>query len=235
MKNQSCVIIALDFSDFHELESFVAILNSKFCKLKVGKELFTKFGPRVVEFLQSKGFDVFLDLKFHDIPNTVFSAVKASCELGVWMLNVHAAGGEEMLTAAKEAVDKKKYKTNLIAVTVLTSFDRDNLISIGINNDIQQQVKLLGELALKCNLDGVVCSPNECSIIKKIHPNFLTVTPGIRLNGNKDDQKRVYNHIEARKLGSDYLVIGRSITRSREPLNVLQTIKSDLENLYYDK
>ena len=131
MKNQSYVIVALDFSDFNELESFVSILDPKLCKLKVGKELFTKFGPKVVEFLQSKGFDIFLDLKFHDIPNTVFFAVKASCELGVWMLNVHAAGGEEMLTAAREAVDKKKYKTNLIAVTVLTSFDRKILFLLG--------------------------------------------------------------------------------------------------------
>ena len=114
MINKNYVIVALDFSDFNELKSFVTILNPKLCKLKVGKELFTKFGPKVVEFLQLKGFDVFLDLKFHDIPNTVFFAVRASCELGVWMLNVHAAGGEEMLTAAREAVDKKKYQTNLI-------------------------------------------------------------------------------------------------------------------------
>ena len=108
MKNQSYVIVALDFSDFNELESFISILNPNLCKLKVGKELFVKFGPKVVEFLKSKGFDIFLDLKFHDIPNTVFAAVKASCELGVWMLNVHASGGEEMLIAAREAVDKKK-------------------------------------------------------------------------------------------------------------------------------
>lgn len=225
------VIVALDFSDFNELKSFVTIINPKLCKLKVGKELFTKFGPKVVEFLQSKGFDVFLDLKFHDIPNTVFFAVRASCELGVWMLNVHAAGGEEMLTAAREAVDKKKYQTNLIAVTVLTSFDRANLNSIGINNDVKEQVKLLGELTFKCNLDGVVCSPNECQTIKKINPSFLTVTPGIRFNSIKDDQKRVYNHVDAMNLGSDYLVIGRSITRSQDPLNILQTINSDLEKL----
>ncbi len=232
MKNQSYIIVALDFSDLNELESFVSILNPKLCKLKVGKELFVKFGPKVVEFLKSKGFDIFLDLKFHDIPNTVFAAVKASCELGVWMLNVHASGGEEMLTAAREAVDKKKYKTNLIAVTVLTSFDRSNLSSIGVQNNIQEQVKLLGELAFKCNLDGVVCSPNECLTIKKINPVFLTVTPGIRFNNdNNDDQKRVYNHIEARNLGSDYLVIGRSVTRSKDPLDVLRIINSDLEKL----
>ena len=230
MKNQSYVIVALDFADFNELESFISILNPNLCKLKVGKELFVKFGPKVVEFLKSKGFDIFLDLKFHDIPNTVFAAVKASCELGVWMLNVHASGGEEMLIAAREAVDKKKYKTNLIAVTVLTSFDRSNLISIGVHNNVQEQVKLLGELAFKCKLDGVVCSPNECLIIKKINPVFLTVTPGIRFNNDKnDDQKRVYNHIDAKNLGSDYLVIGRSITKSKDPLNVLRTINSDLE------
>ena len=230
MKNQSYVIVALDFADFNELESFISILNPNLCKLKVGKELFVKFGPKVVEFLKSKGFDIFLDLKFHDIPNTVFAAVKASCELGVWMLNVHASGGEEMLIAAREAVDKKKYKTNLIAVTVLTSFDRSNLISIGVHNNVEEQVKLLGELAFKCNLDGVVCSPNECLIIKKINPVLLTITPGIRFNNDKnDDQKRVYNHIDAKNLGSDYLVIGRSITRSEDPLNVLRTINSDLE------
>ena len=230
MKNQSYVIVALDFADFNELESFISILNPNLCKLKVGKELFVKFGPKVVEFLKSKGFDIFLDLKFHDIPNTVFAAVKASCELGVWMLNVHASGGEEMLIAAREAVDKKKYKTNLIAVTVLTSFDLSNLISIGVHNNVEEQVKLLGELAFKCNLDGVVCSPNECLIIKKINPVLLTITPGIRFNNDKnDDQKRVYNHIDAKNLGSDYLVIGRSITRSKDPLNVLRTINSDLE------
>ena len=229
MKNKNHVIIALDFSNPIELESFVGSLNPKLCKLKVGKELFTKSGPKIVQFLQSKGFDVFLDLKFHDIPNTVFSAVKAACELGVWMLNVHAAGGEEMLIAAREAVDKKKYKTNLIAVTVLTSFDVNNLISIGVHNGIQQQVKLLGELAFKCNFDGVVCSPNECQTIKKINPSFLTVTPGIRLNSDNNDQKRVYNHIMAKSLGSDYLVIGRSITRSHDPLNTLQLINADLD------
>ena len=230
MKNQSYVIVALDFADFNELESFISILNPNLCKLKVGKELFVKFGPKVVEFLKSKGFDIFLDLKFHDIPNTVFAAVRASCELGVWMLNVHASGGEEMLIAAREAVDKKKYKTNLIAVTVLTSFDRSNLISIGVHNNVEEQVKLLGELAFKCNLDGVVCSPNECLTIKKINPFFLTVTPGIRFNNDKnDDQKRVYNHIDAKNLGSDYLVIGRSITKSKDPLNVLRTINTDLE------
>ena len=231
MKSQSYVIVALDFSDFDELKYFVSILNPKLCKLKVGKELFTKFGPKVVEFLQSKGFDIFLDLKFHDIPNTVFSAVRASCELGVWMLNVHASGGEEMLTAAREAVDKKKYNTSLIAVTVLTSFDRDNLISIGVHNNIQEQVNLLGKLSFKCNFDGVVCSPNECLTIKNINPLFLTVTPGIRLNNDKNDQKRVYNHTDAKSLGSDYLVIGRSITRSNDPVNVLQMINSDLEKI----
>ncbi len=235
MNNQGYVIVALDFSDFKELESFVAILDPKLCRLKVGKELFTKFGPKVVEFLQSKGFEIFLDLKFHDIPNTVFAAVRASCELGVWMLNVHALGGKEMLTAAREAVNQKKYKTNLIAVTVLTSFDSKDLISVGLNNNIQEQVRLLGELAFECKLDGVVCSPNECLTIKKINPFFLTITPGIRLNNNKDDQKRVYNHIDAKRLGSDYLVIGRSITRSRDPLNVLQMINFDLEKLHYDK
>ena len=128
----------------------------------------------------------------------------------------------------------KKYKTNLIAVTVLTSFDKENLISIGINNDIQEQVKLLGQLVYNCGLDGVVCSPNECPVIKKINPVFLAVTPGIRLNNDKNDQKRVYNHTDARNLGSDYLVIGRSITRSQDPLNVLQMINADLKNFFYD-
>jgi orotidine-5'-phosphate decarboxylase len=215
----SRIIVALDCDNFLQFESLLAQLNPLQCRVKIGKELFTLFGPSVVERAQALGFEVFLDLKFHDIPNTVAKAVKAAANLGVWMVNVHATGGARMLDAAGEALDSCSHKPLLIAVTVLTSMAESELHSLGVNRSLAEQVRYLAGLASESGLDGVVCSAQEATSLKTTYgPRFQLVTPGIRpLGVDVGDQRRVLSPEEAVRAGSDYLVIGRPITGAQNP------------------
>jgi len=226
----SKVIVALDFNNIEEVRKFVSVINPKECRLKVGKELFTAYGPAIVIELQKLGFEIFLDLKFHDIPNTVYKAIKVAASLGVWMVNVHASGGKEMLLAARKAVDESAHKPLLIAVTVLTSLSNEAVKEVGYSLDAASQALHLAELSYKCGIDGVVCAAQEANLIKqKTAANFLTVTPGIRLASNKvDDQTRIMTPIAAINNGADYLVIGRPITQSGNSLQTLNEINQSI-------
>ena len=225
------VIIALDYADENKAFNFIDQLDPSLCRLKVGKEMFTNLGPKFVKALVERDFDVFLDLKFHDIPNTVAQAVKAAAELGVWMVNVHASGGRRMMEAAKEILEPYgKEAPLLIAVTVLTSMEQADLAEIGVDSSIDQQVERLALLTKSSGLDGVVCSSLEVQRLKYLlGDDFKLVTPGIRpLGSNKGDQRRVKTPKEALDLGSDYLVIGRPITQAKDPMSVLNDINSSL-------
>jgi orotidine-5'-phosphate decarboxylase len=231
MSQDAKVIIALDYNNEQDALDFVNKISPENCRLKVGKEMFTYFGPQFVKKLIERGFDVFLDLKFHDIPNTVAKAVSAAAELGVWMVNVHASGGPEMMKKAKQALDA--YGENaplLIAVTILTSMDKDELNRIGVTKSPQEQVQFLAELAKDAGLDGVVCSAQEASVLKKsLGQNFKLITPGIRPEGSaKGDQKRVMTPKQAIVAGSDYLVIGRPITQADDPQATLIEINDSI-------
>lgn len=229
----SKVIVALDYPDAAPAMQLVARLTPDLCRLKVGKELFTRAGPRLVEDLAARGFDVFLDLKFHDIPNTVASACHAAAELGVWMLNVHALGGERMLLAAKEGVARARRSPLLIAVTVLTSMDEADLAAVGLSGTPLDNVLRLAHLAQQSGLDGVVCSSRETAVLREqLAAGFRLVTPGIRPAGSQtDDQRRVMTPADAISSGADYLVIGRPVTRADDPVGVLRTINSELSAL----
>lgn len=221
------LIVALDFNQKQEALKLCDALDPKHCAVKVGSEMFTLFGADFVRSLVNKGFRVFLDLKFHDIPNTVAKACKAAAELGVWMLNVHASGGINMMRAAKEAVDSMgAQKPLLIAVTVLTSMNEQELQAVGVDNSILNQASKLAHLAALSGLDGVVCSAHEAKQIKENLPQgFICVTPGIRLTAEtNDDQHRIMTPDKALALGSDYLVIGRPITSSSTPSQTLDHI-----------
>lgn len=225
------VIVALDYDNQEQALSFVDQLDSSLCKLKVGKEMFTLFGPEFVKTLVAKGFDVFLDLKFHDIPNTVAKACKAAAELGVWMVNVHASGGLDMMQAAKEGIaQSSRPETKLIAVTVLTSMDQAQLSGVIDNVTPEQQVLRLASLTAKAGLDGVVCSAKEATMLRnEIGEDFLLVTPGIRPKGtDAGDQKRVMTPSEAIDSGVSYLVMGRPITQASEPMDVLQQVNASI-------
>jgi orotidine-5'-phosphate decarboxylase len=225
------LIVALDFAVRSELDALVDKLDPSLCRLKVGKELFTLYGPEVVRDLQRRDFEVFLDLKFHDIPNTTAAAVAAAADLGVWMVNVHASGGVKMMSAAKDALQPfGKDAPLLIAVTVLTSMHSDELLNIGVHDNALAQVSRLALLTSECGLDGVVCSAQEVSVLRGLIPdNFLLVTPGIRPQGSAlGDQQRVATPTEAMTMGSNYLVIGRPITRSEDPLAALKQINATL-------
>jgi orotidine-5'-phosphate decarboxylase len=224
------LIVALDFTSAELALAFVQRLSPQDCKLKVGFELFVAAGPDFVRQLVVQGFDVFLDLKFHDIPNTVASACKAAAGLGVWMLNVHAAGGDKMMLAAKEALVGLVRPPKLIAVTVLTSMDSAQLEKIGIQQAPLEQVSRLAALTQSCGLDGVVCSAQEAKLLKQqCGESFLLVTPGIRPTGAElGDQTRVMTPIEARQMGIDYVVVGRPITKAVDPLSVISSINQDL-------
>jgi orotidine-5'-phosphate decarboxylase len=225
------VIVALDYADKAEAMAFVQRISPDLCRLKVGKEMFTLFGPEFVRGLVEKGFDVFLDLKFHDIPNTVAKAVAASAELGVWMVNVHASGGLRMMTAARQALLEYGAKAPmLIAVTVLTSMEQDELDQIGVSGSLQDHVLRLAMLSQQAGLDGVVCSAQEASLLKqRLGDDFKLVTPGIRPAGTAlGDQRRVLTPVEACAQGSDYLVIGRPITQASDPAATLAGINHSL-------
>lgn len=220
------IIVALDFQNAKIAVNFARQLNPKMCRLKVGKELFTAAGPQLIEALQQQNFEVFLDLKFHDIPNTTAKACQAASNLGVWMTNVHASGGLEMMQAAREAIDKSTHKPLLIAVTVLTSMSAQTLQSIGVQTPLQQHVLNLAKLSKDAGLDGVVCSAQEAPLLKEsLGQEFCLVTPGIRpKNAAKDDQTRIVTPEDALKLGAHYLVIGRPITQAESPLAALENI-----------
>lgn len=227
--NDPKIIVALDYADAESALKLVSQLDPKLCRLKVGKELFTAAGPQFVEKLTSSDFGVFLDLKFHDIPNTVAKACSAASNLGIWMLNVHASGGMEMMQAAKQAVDSSAQKPLLIAVTVLTSMNQQTLNQIGIHTDLATHVLNLAKLTQQSGLDGVVCSALEAQSLRtNLGHEFSLVTPGIRpANASKDDQSRIVTPKVALALGASYLVIGRPITQAANPLAALETIHAE--------
>lgn len=225
------VLIALDYDNEQAALNFVKQLSPEQCRLKVGKEMFTYFGPQFVKQLVDLGFDVFLDLKFHDIPNTVAKAVTAAAELGVWMVNVHASGGLEMMQKAKQALANYGEKAPLlIAVTVLTSMDQAQLLRLGIEKTPQDQVVYLAKLSQEAGLDGVVCSAQEAKTLKaELGNNFKLITPGIRpVGADAGDQKRIMTPQKAIDAGSDYLVIGRPITQSDDPVKTLAEINASI-------
>lgn len=227
------VIVALDYPDARPALALAARLDPADCRLKVGKELFTAAGPQLVRELVDKGFGVFLDLKFHDIPNTVAAACRASAELGVWMLNVHASGGRKMMEAAREAIDSSAHKPLLIAVTVLTSMDEAGLHEIGVVRSPRDQVLHLAGLAQQSGLDGVVCSAQEAGDLRaKFGQDFSLVTPGIRSAGaDAGDQSRIMTPATAIRAGADYLVIGRPITQAADPPAALLSIQTEINSL----
>ncbi|EMQ2874961.1 orotidine-5'-phosphate decarboxylase [Vibrio navarrensis] len=225
------VIVALDYDNQADALAFVDRIDPMSCRLKVGKEMFTLFGPDFVRELHKRGFSVFLDLKFHDIPNTCAKAVRAAAELGVWMVNVHASGGERMMSAAREILlPYGKERPLLIGVTVLTSMEQSDLAGIGLDIEPQQQVMRLASLTKNAGLDGVVCSAQEATLLKQnLGQEFKLVTPGIRPQGSEQgDQRRIMTPVEAIAAGSDYLVIGRPITQAASPADVLESINTSL-------
>ncbi len=226
----SRVIIALDYADANSAMALVDRLEPSACKVKVGKELFTAAGPAFVTAIVQRGFDVFLDLKFHDIPNTVAQACKAAAQLGVWMVNVHALGGRAMMQAAREAIESAARRPKLIAVTVLTSMTEPDLREVGIEASPLAEALKLAQLAGDCGLDGVVCSAHEAGEIRdRVGSRFLRVTPGIRLpEDSAGDQKRIMTPQIAIESGASYLVIGRSVTRAADPLAVLARINREI-------
>ena len=225
------IIVALDFAAEAPVWALVDVLDPRACRLKVGKELFTRCGPDLVKRLVGKGFDVFLDLKFHDIPSTVAKACSAAADLGVWMINVHALGGRAMLEAAGEAVASAPRCPLLVAVTILTSMDDRAVAEVGLSGTAQENVLRLSELSAQCGLDGVVCSAREASLLRQAHgADFRLVTPGIRLPGaRQDDQRRTLAPEQALAQGADYLVVGRPITQAEDPVKALQTVQSHID------
>lgn len=220
------IIVALDAKSQIDALHIAEQLDPALCRVKVGKELFTHEGPSVVKALHAEGFEVFLDLKFHDIPNTTAQAVCAAADLGVWMVNVHASGGRKMMETCVERLKAGNYATQLIAVTVLTSMGREDLRDIGLDVEPFEQVKRLAQLTKESGLDGVVCSAQEAKMLRELlGQDFALVTPGIRPEGaNADDQKRIVTPKQAMLDGSTHLVIGRPITKSENPRQTLQDI-----------
>ena len=224
------IIVPLDTPRLEDALALAARLDPKLCRVKIGKELFVAAGPEAVQRVHERGFEVFLDLKFHDIPNTVAGACRSAAKLGVWMMNVHASGGETMLRAAREAVSSVVRPPMLIAVTVLTSLTNDDLERVGYTGSVMENVERLARIARACGLDGVVCSAQEATLVRKATgEDFTLVTPGIRLESdNRDDQARVVTPRDAVRLGANYLVIGRPITGSPDPAATLQSINESL-------
>ena len=228
------IIVALDFNSSSQAVEFVDTLDPKLCRLKIGKELFTAAGPNLVETMIKKEFDVFLDLKFHDIPNTVANAVRVAADLGVWMLNVHISGGSAMMKSAKDAIlSYGDCRPILMGVTVLTSISNADLSEIGIDNDLREQVVKLAKLAYQSGLDGVVCSAEEANLLRNSMPaDFILVTPGIRREQDAaGDQKRVITPSQAIRNGSDYLVVGRPITQASSPSAALAAFNSEIASV----
>ena len=228
--NDPRIIVALDFPDHRQAVAFARAVSPQQCRLKVGKELFTSAGPALVEELVAQGFDVFLDLKYHDIPNTVGKAVAAAANLGVWMLNVHALGGKTMMLAAREAIEAAPQRPLLIAVTVLTSQSQNDLRDLGISLPLRQLVERLAVNAVDCGLDGVVCSAQEAKMLRaSLGDEAVLVTPGIRPEwAASDDQQRIVTPRQAIDDGASYLVIGRPITQHDDPPEALRMIDATL-------
>ncbi len=224
------IIVALDYPGRAEAEALVDRLDPNRCRLKVGKELFTRTGPALVEALVERGFDVFLDLKFHDIPNTVARACEAAADLGVWMMNVHCLGGPRMLAAAGEALAAREHRPLLIGVTVLTSMGDEELAAVGLSGSPEQNVRRLAALARENGLDGVVCSAREAAVLRAdLGGQFKLVTPGIRPAwAAKGDQTRITTPADAVRDGADLLVIGRPITGAPDPLEAIARIEQEL-------
>ena len=224
------IIVALDAKSQYDALTIAEQLDPALCRVKVGKELFTHEGPSVVKVLHDKGFEVFLDLKFHDIPNTTAQAVCAAADLGVWMVNVHASGGRKMMETCVQRLKAGNYSTQLIAVTVLTSMGREDLKDLGLDIEPFEQVKRLAKLTQESGLDGVVCSAQEAKMLREtLGQDFSLVTPGIRPAGsNADDQKRIVTPKQAMIDGSTHLVIGRPITQSENPNQTLRDILATL-------
>lgn len=230
MSPRSPVIVALDVARAADALALADSLAPAECRLKVGKELFTAEGPAVVRALHDRGFEVFLDLKFHDIPNTVAAAVATAADLGVWMVNVHASGGRRMMTAARERLLQGNYDTRLIAVTVLTSMEREDLADIGLDVEPMDQVRRLAALTAECGLHGVVCSAQEAAVLREQQgKDFLLVTPGIRPAGSDSgDQRRIMTPGQAVAAGVSYMVIGRPISQAASPAEALRAINRSL-------
>jgi len=231
--NEKPIIVALDYPDIAQALAMADQLDPNRCRVKVGKELYTRSGPAVLQALTAKGFDIFLDLKFHDIPNTVAKAVRAAAEMGVWMVNVHASGGRKMMQRTLDELAKvNNLQTQLIAVTVLTSMQRADLAEIGLDIDPIEHVKRLAQLTYDSGLDGVVCSAQEVAMLRKhFDSKFSLVTPGIRMiDDSADDQQRIMTPGQAIHLGSSYLVIGRPITQANDPMLALEKIELDIAN-----
>lgn len=228
----SPVIVALDVADAGAALALADRLDPSLCRVKVGKELFTRAGPAVVERLQHAGFEVFLDLKFHDIPTTVARALRAAADLGVWMVNVHASGGRRMLESAAAALADCRRPPLLIGVTVLTSMDAADFAELGYTETVAERVLRLATLTANSGLDGVVCSAQEAPALREAcSDDFALVTPGIRASGDEaDDQRRVVTPAAAVALGSDYLVIGRSVTAAADPVATLAAIVADISD-----
>jgi orotidine-5'-phosphate decarboxylase len=225
------IIVALDYPNAEAAKALSSQLDPQRCRLKIGKELFTRSGPTIVESLVNDGFDIFLDLKYHDIPNTVAKACAAATDLGVWMLNVHALGGAAMMSAAREAIGQSSDRPSLIAVTLLTSMDQTTFEQLGLKGNIGDTVLRLAKLADESGLDGVVCSAQEATKLRQQHSSeFQLITPGIRpANSEQGDQHRTMTPAEAIAAGSSYLVIGRPITAAADPMAALAAIEDSLK------
>jgi orotidine-5'-phosphate decarboxylase len=230
MSSASPLIIALDYPSLDAALCMADQLDPARCRVKVGKELYTRSGPDVLEALHGRGFEVFLDLKFHDIPNTVAGAVQAAAEQGVWMVNVHASGGRRMMEAARERLDRHALSTQLIAVTVLTSMSAEDLAEVGVAVSPAEQVARLAALAQQSGMDGVVCSAQEATALRDLcGEDFLKVTPGIRpASASADDQRRVLTPSAAMEAGSTHLVVGRPVTQAEDPMAALAALESEL-------
>jgi len=231
MQHNPRIIVALDFPAAAPALELVSGLDPSLCRLKVGKELFTRLGPAFVEQLAGKGFDVFLDLKFHDIPNTVAAACAAAADLGVWMINLHASGGRRMMEVARERLEQHPRRPLLIAVTILTSLSDREIAEVGFSGTAAENVLRLARLTDDCALDGIVCSPREASVVRPaVNDGFLLVTPGVRpRSAALDDQQRVMTPRDALKNGASMLVIGRPITAAPDPLAALRSILQEIE------
>jgi orotidine-5'-phosphate decarboxylase len=231
--NDPKIIVALDYANAADAINMVEQLDPKLCRVKVGKELFTRTGPSFVEQLVKRDFQVFLDLKFHDIPNTVAGACAAAADLGVWMMNVHASGGRRMMEVARERLEKYSNRPYLIAVTILTSLSQREIEEVGYSGEPAKNVLALAQLTHESGLDGVVCSPLEAELVRhEIADDFLLITPGVRpLTAKKDDQTRVMTPADALQAGSNYLVIGRPITAAVEPLEALREIQAEIDTV----
>ena len=220
-------IIALDVNSLEEIKSLISIIDKDLFRLKVGKQLFTSQGPSAIDELRSLGFDIFLDLKLHDIPNTVSKSLANICNMGVWMSNIHLLGGREMVEEASSTVKKINSEMILVGVTILTSLNENNLIELGFKSSSEEISLNLAQLGKENGIDGVVCSIEDTSAIKaSLGSNFLSVTPGVRMLQENDDQKRSGSIYDAIKFGSDYVVVGREITQAKDPEGVLKKIES---------